>query len=275
MKITEIKSCFVGPAISPEQFIAEHIFVFLVKGTMNGYDGNKRYTLEPGESCIVRKNRLARYNKRRDNNEFEKVVFIFDERFLKDFLKRHPITFHNYTSADAFIKLEKDKLINSFLLSLEPYFTPYGQISEAFVDMKREELLLILLQVMPVLSDVMFDFGIPGKLDLEAFIQQNYKFNVSAERFAFLTGRSLSAFKRDFKSIFHQTPNRWLVKRRLQEARFLIEERHEKASDIYLQLGFEDLSHFSFAFKKEFGVAATKLPKHGKEPITRGSVSNS
>jgi AraC-like DNA-binding protein len=158
---------------------------------------------------------------------------------------------------------------------LEPYFTPYGQISEAFVDMKREELLLILLQVMPVLSDVMFDFGIPGKLDLEAFIQQNYKFNVSAERFAFLTGRSLSAFKRDFKSIFHQTPNRWLVKRRLQEARFLIEERHEKASDIYLQLGFEDLSHFSFAFKKEFGVAATRLPKHGKEPITRGSVSNS
>lgn len=274
MKITEIKSCFVGPAISPEQFIAEHLFVFLVKGTMNGYDGHKHYTLRAGESCIVRKNRLARYNKQRDNNEFEKVVFIFDEPFLKDFLKRHSITFFNYRSKDAFIKLKNDKLINSFLLSLEPCFTSSGQISEAFVDMKREELLLILLQLTPELSDVLFDFGVPGKLDLEAFMQQNYKFNVSTERFAFLTGRSLSAFKRDFKCIFHQTPNRWLVKRRLQEARFLIEEKKEKPSDIYLQLGFEDLSHFSYAFKKEFGATATRLHEHGQEPVTESSLSN-
>jgi hypothetical protein len=28
---------------------------------------------------------------------------------------------------------------------------------------------------------------------------KNYKFNVNLERFAYLTGRSLSAFKRDFE----------------------------------------------------------------------------
>ena len=51
--------------------IAEHFFLFLAKGTMNGYDGNKHYTLKAGESCIVRKNKLARYNKVKTNNEFE------------------------------------------------------------------------------------------------------------------------------------------------------------------------------------------------------------
>ncbi|KMQ65092.1 AraC family transcriptional regulator [Chryseobacterium angstadtii] len=259
MKISEIKSCFVGPLVSPEQFIAEHFFIFLAKGMMNGYDGNKHYKLKPGESCIIRKNRLARYNKVKENNEFEKVIFIFDEPFLKSFQKKHNILFKNYTSKDAFVKLRKDSLIDSFLLSLEPYYNDSGNIGAVFSDLKREELLLILLKLHPELSDILFDFGIPGRLDLEKFMQQNYKFNVSTERFAFLTGRSLSAFKRDFKTIFNETPNRWLIKRRLQEARFLIEEKKQRPTDIYMDLGFEDLSHFSFAFRKEFGITASEL----------------
>lgn len=259
MKITEIKSCFVGPAVSPEQFIAQHFFLFLAKGTMNGYDGNKHYVLKPGDSCLVRKNRLARYNKQKDNNEFEKVIFIFDEKFLMDFHQKHNVPFQNYQSKNAFIPIKKDLLITSFLLSLDPYYTESGQINNSFSDLKREELLLILLQLHPELSDVLFDFGIPGRLDLEEFMQRNYKFNVNLERFAFLTGRSLSAFKRDFKKIFNETPNRWLIKRRLQEARFLIEEKKQRPSDIYIDLGFEDLSHFSFAFKKEFGILASDL----------------
>ncbi|OPC04998.1 AraC family transcriptional regulator [Elizabethkingia ursingii] len=257
MKINEIKSCIIGPALSAEQFIAEHFFVFLIKGAMNGYDGNKHYALKAGESCLIRKNRLARYNKVKDNDEFGKVVIFFDEVFLKAFQKKHSLVFKNFTSNDAFIRLKKDNLINSFLLSLEPYYNNTGNISPEFSDIKREELLLILLHLHPELSDVLFDFGIPGRLDLEKFMQQNYKFNVSIERLAFLTGRSLSAFKRDFKTIFNDTPNRWLVKRRLKEARFLIEEKGLRPTDIYVDLGFEDLSHFSFAFKKEFGITAS------------------
>ena len=34
MRATEIKSCYIGPEISPEQFIPEHFFLYLAKGTM-------------------------------------------------------------------------------------------------------------------------------------------------------------------------------------------------------------------------------------------------
>ena len=40
---------------------------------MNGYDGTKHTKVESGECCLIRKNRLARYNKQKDQNEFEKV----------------------------------------------------------------------------------------------------------------------------------------------------------------------------------------------------------
>ena len=105
----------------------------------------------------------------------------------------------------------------------------------------------------------MFDFNEPGKIDLEAFMKKNFHFNVEMKRFAYLTGRSLATFKRDFEKIFDMPPSRWLLQRRLQEAYYLIKEKGKTASDIYLDVGFEDLSHFSFAFKKIYGVAPSRL----------------
>ncbi|WP_310588388.1 AraC family transcriptional regulator [Dyadobacter sp. CY326] len=133
------------------------------------------------------------------------------------------------------------------------------QLDEAFEDLKYEELLIILLKTQPELAAVLFEFKRPGKIDLEEFMNSNYKFNVNIERFAYLTGRSISAFKRDFAVAFHETSGHWLVKRRLQEAHFLISQENKKPSDVYLDLGFEDLSHFSFAFKKQFGIAPTQV----------------
>jgi AraC-like DNA-binding protein len=111
------------------------------------------------------------------------------------------------------------------------------------------------------LKNVLFDFSAPYKIDLEAFMQKNYHFNVGLERFAYLTGRSLATFKRDFERIFHSSPRKWLQNRRLQEAYYLIAQKHQRANDVYLDLGFEDLSHFSFAFKKQFGFAPGTLLK--------------
>jgi AraC-like DNA-binding protein len=53
----------------------------------------------------------------------------------------------------------------------------------------------------------------------------------------------------------------------LQEAHFLIQKKGRKASDVYIEVGFEDLSHFSFAFKKLFGFAPTQLTG-GKKKVS-------
>lgn len=259
MKVTDIKSCYIGPEISPEQFIPEHFFLFLAKGKINGYDVNKKQTIHSGEYCLFIKNRLARYNKEKTENEFEKVVIIFDEMFLKKFQEKHKPTVAKLKSEKTFLKLDKSEWLPNFIQSLAPYYNHSGKIDKAFAEIKREELLIILLKNQPELSGIFFDYGIPEKINLEAFMNKNYKFNVDIQRLAYMTGRSLSAFKRDFKEIFNETPNRWLVQKRLQEAHFLIDKKKKKPTDIYLELGFEDLSHFSYAFKNQFGYAPTEL----------------
>lgn len=263
MKANKVTSCYLGPQISPEQFIAEHFFLSLAKGTMHGYDGHKHYTLKAGECCIARKNHLARYNKEKDGEQFEKVVVIFDEPFLRGIKKKYNIPETTSSSHGAFFRIEQNDLIQGFLGSLAPYYASGGKIDESFSNIKREELMLILLKSNPELENIFFDFGIPEKVNLEEFMNRNYKFNVSIERFAYLTGRSLSAFKKDFEKVFQETPSRWLIQKRLDEAYFQINMEGKKPIEIYLDLGFEDLSHFSFAFKKKFGVAPSKIQPMG------------
>jgi len=68
---------------------------------------------------------------------------------------------------------------------------------------------------------------------------------------------SLASFKRDFEKVFKTSPGLWLQQKRLSGAYYQIREKGRKPSDVYLDVGFENLSHFSYAFKKAFGVASS------------------
>ena len=84
-------------------------------------------------------------------------------------------------------------------------------------------------------------------------------FNMPMEKLGYLTGRSLSTFHRDFKKLFHTTPQKWLTKKRLELAYYQLTEKNKKPTEVYLEVGFEDLSHFSFAFKNQYGVSPTHI----------------
>ncbi|MBC6112999.1 helix-turn-helix domain-containing protein [Pedobacter fastidiosus] len=245
--------------ILTEQFIHDHVFLYVSRGAIQCYDGNKNCTFKAGEYCIARKNRLARYKIESGKDEFEPVIFCFDEAFLKTRWEKNKKTTIKFRSPDTFVKIKPNKLISDFIFCLNPYSDSSGKNEITFENGKYEELLIILLKNQPELAGILFDFGVPEKINLEEFMNRNFYFNVSIGRFAFLTGRSLSTFKRDFKTLFNDTPNHWLVQKRLQEAYFLIDKKKKKPSEIYLDLGFEALSHFSYAFKKQFKLTPTGL----------------
>ncbi|TLV01551.1 helix-turn-helix transcriptional regulator [Dyadobacter luticola] len=233
--------------------------MFLLKGSMKAYDGNKRYSVHPGDYFIARKNQLIHYTKFKEDDQFEKIIITLDEAFLRRFAERHSCVSEPSDYTDSFLFIEENHFLKHYIQSLEPYYLGNLELDETFADLKREELLLILLKSQPGLANIFFNFGMPDKIDLEAFMNRNFRFNVSMERFAFLTGRSESSFKRDFQKTFGMTPGNWLKKKRLDEAYFQITQYHQRPSDVYLEVGFEDLSHFSYVFKKQFGKAPSQL----------------
>jgi AraC family transcriptional regulator, exoenzyme S synthesis regulatory protein ExsA len=92
-------------------------------------------------------------------------------------------------------------------------------------------------------------------------MESNYHRNLKIEDYALLSNRSISSFKRDFQTIFKSSPHKWITEKRLQLAFTLMRNGLKKPSEIYLEVGYEDFSHFSKAFKNRFGVSPSEANK--------------
>ncbi len=194
-----------------------------------------------------------------EGGEFKSLSVSLDQETLRNFSMEFGFKAEKHTNGNAILLLKPDALYKSYMDSLPPYLQMVQAGNEDLIANKQKEAILLLLKINPELKDVLFDFSEPGKIDLEAFMNKNFHFNVELNRFAYLTGRSLATFKRDFEKLFQITPSRWLQQRRLQEAHYLIKEKGKAPSDVYMDVGFEDLSHFSFAFKKLYGMAPSRI----------------
>ena len=78
------------------------------------------------------------------------------------------------------------------------------------------------------------------------------------KRIAGFTWRSLAKIKRDFKRISELSPQRLLIKKRLKVAHDKIRNVNRIVSDMNLEMGFKNLSHFSNAYKMQFGFAPSR-----------------
>jgi AraC family transcriptional regulator, exoenzyme S synthesis regulatory protein ExsA len=152
-------------------------------------------------------------------------------------------------------------LLKSCFASLLPYFDLQEKFPEELADLKITEAITILRTIDKTVDGMLANFETPGKIDLAQFMESHFMFNLPLEKFGYLTGRSLSSFNRDFRKRFHDTPQKWLTKKRLELAHYQLTEHARKPVDVYLEAGFEDLSHFSFAFKKHFGYPPTSLSR--------------
>jgi AraC family transcriptional regulator len=64
---------------------------------------------------------------------------------------------------------------------------------------------------------------------------------------------------RTFRQVFRQTPHQYLVQRRLDEARRLLQKTDLTITDVCLSVGFESLGSFSTLFRKRFGCSPSEL----------------
>ena len=248
-----------------EEMVSEHMLVYLCSGELDLIAPDKKYHLKKGDSFFIKRNHLVRKIKQPSKNgePFKGLFLQLKMPFLKRMLHEHnltvPLVSNPVTAKSTYVMLEKHPFLNGLFYSLEQYFDAQQYPSKELMEVKLQEAVFTLLQLRPDLGQVLFDFAEPWKINLEDFMNKNYKCDLSVEDFAHYTGRSLSTFKKDFAEIFHNTPSRWIVKRRLEEAKCLMEKLGKKPTDVYLEVGFKNLSHFSTAFKREFGISPSGI----------------
>jgi len=253
-------SCVDQKQRGSEQLIVEHALGYLISGEIHLQTNNGVIVLEEGSIGIMRRNQLVKSIKvPPPGGVFKSLNIFITQDFLRKYCAENKIEAQEKYTGAPMIQLSPDPFLKGYFDSLVPYFDSRAPASDNMADLKTKEAVELILRRGPEFYRYLFDFTEPYKIDLEAYMNQNYMFNVPTSQFARLTGRSLASFKRDFEKVFNTSPGQWLQQRRLSEAYYLIREKGRKPSDVYLDVGFENLSHFSYSFKKTFGMAPSMV----------------
>ena len=69
-------------------------------------------------------------------------------------------------------------------------------------------------------------------------------------------------FSRTFRATFGETPHRYLQRRRVERAMFLLRESERSVTDVCLAVGFTSLGTFSRTFRDIVGCAPSEYRRH-------------
>jgi AraC family transcriptional regulator, exoenzyme S synthesis regulatory protein ExsA len=257
----EIKlSCYDDKFFKSEIVFDQHMLIWFISGETKIVQSEATHTFKTGDIFLIPRNKPATIiNYPKDGLPHKTVVMLLTTKILRDFYTNvSPAA--KATPVPGVRSYSNHPLLESCLASLIPYFDVEGVLPENLALLKITEAISILRTIDPTIDSVLANFEDPHKVELVIFMEKNYMFNMPLEKFGYLTGRSLTTFKRDFKKAFNTTPQKWLTQKRLELAHYELTEKRRKPVEICYEIGFENLSHFSYAFKKHFGYAPTSLP---------------
>lgn len=237
----------------------EHMLVWFISGETKIIQADATFFFKTGDIFLIPRNLLATIiNYPKEGKPHKTVVMHLSTERLKKFYEKIDIGKKQAVEQKIY-SFSNHPLLESCMASVVPYFELEGTFPEHIASLKITEAISILREIDTNVDSVLANFDQPGKVDLIRFMERNFMFNMPMEKLGYLTGRSVSTFHRDFKKHFNTTPQKWLTEKRLQLAYYQLSEKKKKPSEVYLEVGFEDLSHFSFAFKKQYGMPPTQL----------------
>ena len=189
-------------------------------------------------------------------------LLFFGTEVLAKFLSGEDKTTERISNEKAIFKLKTNSIVSEYFSSLTSVYKSIKNSSE-LLNLKLLELLyLIDLHGDDRLKQCLLAIQQGNaKRNIKRLMDQYGVSELSAKELASLSGRSLSSFNREFKSIYGTTPKQWLIDRRMSHAYSLLTESQISVTSAATATGYANVSHFISAFKKKYGVTPRQLRK--------------
>ncbi len=227
---------------------------------------NGEWTLTEGQTLYLKKG--AEIIHQYFDDEYCMLGFFLSDDLIRETFEevKGQILLQKSASSKGFTAttVQENEFLEGYFHSMLNYFRGINRPPDHIMVLKLKELLITLMNSDPCLAAYFCDLHQTDRPSLHDIMEKNFCFNLNLDQYAELTQRSLSSFKREFKEIFSDTPGKWLTKRRVKHAAYLIANSDLSISQLAYESGFEDLSHFSRAFKKIMGLSPSDYKKAPK-----------
>lgn len=248
------------PAARTRVMLPQHMFTFLLAGEKTVHFAGAQVTVKPPEFVLLAAgNCLMSEKVAAQDADYHSILLLFNQQLLTDFFSRHADWLgrpQKQAASQPFLLFEKDDFLVNFTCSLDYLLRGANPANYALQQVKLEELLLYLAVHYPGQIQQLRSMGYEASDELlvRQAVTSHIGSPITVEELAFLCNMSLSTFKRRFARLYGTSPNRWLLEKRMDRAAKLLRQDDCRVSEIYDELGYENLSSFIQSFKQIYGV---------------------
>ncbi|WP_439183453.1 helix-turn-helix transcriptional regulator [Carboxylicivirga taeanensis] len=240
--------------------LSMNMFSFLQVGSKYVHIADAAVAVNEHQSLLIPKgNCLWTELLNQDEVYFCKLLFFSEDRLCR-FLNTYNFRQEPVSEDNSYFIIENDAYMALFLQALAKLEEPHTGFQKQLLSVKFDELLLYLIgKYGQRFIGYLFTMVSNEKSPFKTIVERHMYSNLKLEEIAFLCNMSLSTFKRHFLIEYKEPPGRWLQDKRLTRAREVLQKGDVKASDIYDDYGYSNLSNFSIAFKNKFGISPTDI----------------
>ena len=240
-------------------FPNEACFLHFKSGELHLSSGADKTQITSAESVLLNcGNYFADFIHHSSSGTVEIIAIHLNPDLLKEIYHAEspPSLKPGYVEMDS-KRVQNTACVTQFVDGLNIYFENPGLVTTDILILKLKELILLLLQTdkASTIADLLHRLFTPREVKLKDIVQAHLFSDMSISELATLSGQSLSSFKRDFQKNYNDSPANYIRITRLHEAQKLLRVSTLSITEICYQVGFNDLSHFSKAFKKYIGIS--------------------
>jgi len=242
----------------------------IVKGVALHRINDKQEIIEEGDLVFIRQNDTHNYEKS-DDKSCELINLAFPESTILKLFEYFGEGFHSdklllaeFPPKIRLSKIEKDILVNRF----EKLNTLRRTNKKKIKTELRILLADIFSRYFTAKEESLNDIFPSWLIKLKAEMERKENFVLGINKMYDLCERTPEHLSRSFKKYFNESPTDYITNLRLNYAANLLSNSDEDITNISMDCGFENLSHFYHLFKKKFDSSPKEFRlKHQKSII--------
>lgn len=239
-------------------------FIFTLKGIGINYSEVEELKLQKNDAILAKCGNSTFKTLPLNNNETYSAISVqFHKDVLDKIYANTSVPFYKSKSTQATVnsvKLPVNKLLNQYINNLISYFDTPEELTESFLIHKLKEIILLLLDTenAPQVQGIMSNLFEVKTFEFKEVIKAHICSPLSIQDLANLTNMSLSSFKKTFKEVYNDTPNNYLINKRIEKVKTLILKSNAPLTHIAYDCEFKTLAHMSRVFKTKYGVSPSE-----------------
>ncbi|MCT4330079.1 helix-turn-helix transcriptional regulator [Elizabethkingia anophelis] len=246
--------------VSRQQIILnQNAFSFLIDGSKEVVFDNSSLSIDNSKFILMRSGHCLMTERLSDLKNYRSILFFFSDRALSKFIRSIELNKAEPSKHSSVHAFEYNEFITRFISSLSDISKLSDKVRSKLLEFKFQEIMLYLTELHG--TDFIQSLIVNSNDATRKFIhtiESNQLNKLSLKELAFLCNMSISTFKREFEKHYTESPVKWFQNKRLEYARHLLNNTKKSPSEIYFEVGYENLSSFIHAYKLKYGTT----PKH-------------